>query len=283
MAINIIQVIEQDVKAANLAFRDDDFANMNLFSNRIMANAILSDDPRLALLGFCLKEMARIYEGIKARKELITFATAKSFGDVYIKSINLKSNTSGLWQQYLLFYNQVRQHQQNKYEQESYEENVKFTRFAFHWLIQKLSEDRDMLFKDHNQFVRGVLNEMSRIFRVHGGELVDLYALSLVRALQLYCGYTDYFAKDERDKVINRSILPYVDDIAKTLLKDEVDHEEVTLLLRRIIVDWRVAYIHFMERPRLVSIQREEGVPITEETKKKISESVTKALEEEVK
>ena len=283
MATSIVQVIEQDVKAVYSAFQNDDFANMNLFSNRIMANAILSEDPRLTLLGFSLKEIARIYGGIKARKDLTTFATAKSLGDVYIRSINLKGDANEFWEQYHLFYNKIRQHQQDEYEKESYKENIQFTRFAFHWLIQKLSEDRDMLFKDHNQFVRGILNEMGRIFRVHGGELVDLYTFSLVRALQLYYDYTNYFSKKERKEVITKSVLPYVDEMTKTLLRESVDPEEVTLLLQRIIVDWRIAYIHFMERPRFVPIEKEEGVPITEETKRKISETVTKALEEEVK
>lgn len=283
MATNILQVIEQDVKATYSAFQADDFADMNLFSNRIMANAILGEDPRLTLLGFCLKEVARIYGRIKARKDLTTFATAKSLGDVYIRSINLKGDINEFWEQYHLFYNKIRQHQQDEHEKESYKENIQFTRFAFRWLIQKLSEDRDMLFKDHNQFVRGILSEMERIFRVHGGELVDLYSFSLVRALHLYYDYTDYFSKNERMEVITKSVFPYVDEMVKTLVKDSVDPEEVTLLLRRIIVAWRIAYMYFMERPRIVPIQREEGVPITEETKRKISETVTKALEEEVK
>jgi len=283
MATNILQVIEQDVKAAHSAFRSDDFALMNIFSNRIMSNAMLSEDSRLTLIGFCLKETSRIYERMKAREELTTFATAKSLGDVYIRTIDLKSDIKQFWEEYYLFRNKIRQYQQSKYEKESYEENVDFTRFAFRWFIQKLDEDRGMLFKKNNQFVRGIQNEMGRIFCVHGGELVDLYALSLVRALQLYYDYTDYFSKDERKEVINKSLLPYVDEMAKTLAKGTVDHEEVSSLLRRIIVDWRMAYIHFMERPRLVPIEREKGVPITEETKRKISETVTKALEEEVK
>lgn len=283
MATNILQAIEQDVKAVDSAFRNDDFADMNIFSNRIMSNAILSEDSRLTLIGFFLKEMTMIYGAIKARKDLTTFATAKSLGEMYIRSINLKSDISQFWEQYYIFRNKIRQHQLDEYEKESYRENVEFTRFAFRWLIQKLREDRDVFLKVHNQFIRGVLNEMDRIFRVHGGELVDLYALSLVGALKLYYAYAGNFAKDKRKEFINKSVLPYVDDIVKTLLNDTVDPEEITLLLRRIIVDWRVAYIHFTEPPQLVRIQREQGVPITEETKKKISESVTKALEEKVK
>lgn len=283
MATNIFQVIKQDVKAAGLAFQNDDFTDMNILSNRIMSNAMLSEDPRFTLIGFCLKETSGVYERIKARETLTTFATAKSLGDAFIRSIDLESDISQFWEQYYIFRNKVRHHQQSEYEKESYKENVEFTRFAFRWLIQKLSEDRDVLFKDHNQFLRGILSEMGRIFRVSGGELVDVYCFSLVRALQLYYDYADYFSRDERKEFITKSLLPHVDDIAKTLLKDTVDQKKVTLLLRRIIVDWRLAYVQFTERPRFVRVQEGEGVPITEETKRKISDTVTKALEEEVK
>ena len=283
IVMNINQVIEQDVKAAYSAFKDDDFRDMNIFANRIMANAVLSDNPRLTLVGFFLKEMARIYGPIKARKELSTFSTAKSLGDAYIRSIKLKDTINKLWEQYHQFFDRVRSHRLDEYEKQSYKENVEFTRFVFRWLIEKLSKDRNTLFNENNQFIRGILNEMDRILNLHGGELVDLYAWSLARALELYYGYVDYFGKDERRGVIEKSVFPYIDNITKTLLQDEVDSKEVTLLLQRMIVDWRICFIYFMERPRLVPIEKEKKVPITEETKKKISETVSKALEEEVK
>jgi len=281
--MDIHEVIEQDVKAAYSAFQNDDFTDMNIFANRIMENAVLSEDPRLTLVGFFLKEMARIYGPIKARKDLSTFSTAKSLGDVYIRSIKLENSINELWEKYHQFYNRVRGHRHDEYEKESYKENVEFTHFAFGWLIKKLSEDRNVLFNENNQFTHAILNEMDRILRVHGGELVDLYASSLARALELYYDYVDYLGKDERSQVIEKSVFPYIDDITKTLLKDTVDPNEVTHLLRRIIVDWRISFLHFMERPGFVPIEREKRVQITEETKKKISETVAKALEEEVK
>jgi len=86
MVTDISQIIEQDVKAAYLAFRSDDFRLMNIFANRIMSNAILSENPRLTLSGFFLKEIARICGEIKARQDLTTFSTSKSHADAYIQS-----------------------------------------------------------------------------------------------------------------------------------------------------------------------------------------------------
>jgi hypothetical protein len=281
--MDIHEVIEQDAKAAYSAFKNDDFRDMNIFANRIMSNAVLSEDYRFVLVGFFLKEIARIYGLMKARKDLSAFSTAKSLGDTYLKSIGLGKSFNELWEEYYQFYGRVGEHRLDEYEKESYKKNVEFTRYAFRWLIGKLSEDRNILLNENNQFVHGILNEMDRIIRVHGGELNHLYAWSLVRALQLYYSYVDYFGKEERKQIIEKSVFSYIDDIAKTLLKDPIDPNEVTNLLQRVIVDWRICFLHFMERAELVPIEGEKKVQITEETRKKISESVTKALEEEVK
>jgi len=282
MATEISQIIEQDVKAAYSAFRNDDFRLMNIYANRIMTNAIFDEKPQLTLIGFFLKGISRIYDRMKAYKDLTAFATAKSIGDTYIKSINVESEIKEFWEEYDNFYNRIRKYEQDEYEKESYKDNAEFTHLTFRWLMEKLNKDKDVLFNRNNQFVRGIVTEMDRIFRVHGGDRVDLYVFSLLKALELYGGYIEYLSKDERNEFITKSMFPYIDDITKTSLKDQVDSEEVTILLRRIILDWRVCYIRFMERPRLVPIE-EKAVPITEETKKRISKSVEKALEEEVK
>lgn len=282
MATQISQIIQQDVKAAYSAFQNDDFRRVNIYANRIMTNSIFDEKPELTLIGFFLKEASRIYNRMKAYKDLTTFATAKSIGDTYIKAINVESGINKFWEEYDNFYNRIRKHEQDKYEKESYKDNTEFTHLTFRWLLERLNKDRAVLFNHNSQFVRGILTEMDRIFRAHGGDRVDLYAFSLLRALELYSGYIEYFGKDERNEFITKSMFTYIDDIVKTMSKDHVDPEEVTILLRRIIVDWRVCYIQFMERPRLVPIE-EKAVPITEETKERISKSVEKALEEEVK
>lgn len=282
MATQISQIIQQDVKAAYSAFQSDDFRVMNMYANRIMANSIFDEKPQLTLIGFFLKEVSRIHDRLKAYKDLTAFATAKSIGDTYIKTVNVESGINEFWEEYDNFYNRIRKYEQGKYEKESYKDNTEFTHLTFRWLLERLNEDRDVLFNNNNQFVRGILTEMDRIFRVHGGDRVDLYAFSLLRALELYSGYIEYFSKDERREFITKSMFTYIDDIIKTMSKDHVDPTEITILLRRIILDWRVCYIRFMERPRLVPIEGEK-VPITEETKKRISKSVEKALEEEVK
>lgn len=282
--MDISQVIKQDLKAASSAFDSDDFRLMNIFANRIMSNSILGEDSRSTLVGFFLREIARIYGQIKAREELTIFTTAKSHGYAYIKSIKLENDVQAFWEQYHDFLDKTREYTLNKHEKESYEKDIKFTHFAFSWLLERLDRDRTIFFNDKNQFLRGILNEMDRIFRCHGGELIDLYALSLLKALQLYYDYIDYFfGKDEKHEIIEKSLLSYVNEITKALSKDTIDSKEVIHILRRIIVDWRLYFIYFMERPQIVQIREEEKVPITEETKKKISEVVAKAFQEEVK
>jgi len=283
MTENISRIIEQDIKAAHSAFSNDDFRLMNIYANRVMSNAILSDDPRLTLPGFFLKEAARIYGSIKAKKDLSTFSTAKSLGEVYLNGLKLDSSFGEMWQRYHDFFVRVLEHDTDEHEKKSYKADPEFTNFAFRFFIEKMSEDRDILYNVNNQFLRGLLNEMDRIFRVHKGGLFELYALSLVRALELYSGYVPYYEKRRRNEIIGKSLLPYIEAISEMLREDPVDPEKVALLLKRIILDWRLCFIHFMEAPGYIPVQEEKRVPITEETKKRISETVSKALEEEVR
>lgn len=279
--MDISSVIKQDIGAVYSAFKNEDFRNMNIFSNRIMSNALFSDDPKFTLIGFFLKDIALIYDAMKARKELATFTTAKSFGEVFLKSLKIEDEIDEHWKKYHEFCNSVREHTATIHEKKSYKEAIEFSHASFIWLLKLLEKDKELLLVGKNQFARGILNEMNRIFRVHGGGIEEIYAVSLIRGLQLYYEYMDYF-EDARTEIITSSVFPYVDAIAKTMMAKEVNQKEVTSLLRRIIIDWRLSYIRFMERPRIVPIGQ-KPLPITEETRQKLSETIAKALEEEVK
>ena len=280
--MDISQIIEQDLKGARSAFKNEDFIYLSMFGYRIMANSIQSEDVRFPLVGFYIRELAGICERIKANKDISTFATAKSLAESYLDTLNPKAELKDLWEKYYSFCNRIRMYEQSEHEKGNYEENSEFTAFYFRWLIERLSEDRNTLLLEENRFISGIFNEMSRVYRVHGGRLVDLYALSLARTLELYYGYMRYLSAEEKKKTIQNSLFPYIDDISRTLLEEHVDQGKVANLMMRMIVDWRLFFIYFMERPALIGVP-EGRVPITEETKRMISETVKKTLEKEVK
>jgi hypothetical protein len=123
---------------------------------------------------------------------------------------------------------------------------------------------------------------MDRIIRVHGGETREICLISLFRALSFCFDYIDFFEKDHRNEIVEKSIFPYLDSITAATQKGEIDIDHITDLLARIVFDWRIRYTQFLEPPRAVTIE-ERKVTVTEETRKKLSESVEKALEKEVK
>jgi len=280
--MEISKIIKQDAKAALLAAQSDDFRTMNIYSNRIMMNAIFDKNPNFALIGFFFKEIARICGRVKTNKDTTAYSTAKSIAVSYIESVAVESKSEQLWSDYVDFYNKIRKYEADEYENESYEDDPTFTNGSFNWLLELINKDKQSLFNPNNQFIIGITNEMDRIIRVHGGRIREIYLVSLFKALTLYSGYLDYFDKDYRNEIIENSIFPYLDSITVAAQKEKIDSDQITSLLAKIVFDWRICYIRFLERPSVVPFE-ERKVAITEETKKKLSESVEKALEKEVK
>lgn len=280
----IPEVIKQDAKAALLAAKGDDFRVMNIYSNRIMANALFNSDPNpnFALIGFFFKEIARTCGQVRTGKEGTAYSTAKSIAVNYIESMDVDSKSEKLWSDFAGFYNRIRKYEQDEYEKESYEDAPAFTNTSFCWLSELINKERMRLFDNNSRFLAGVAAEMDRIILVHGGELHEICVVSLFKALSLYSGYLSYLDKDYRNEIVANSVFPYLDSVVAITAKKDVDFDEVTKLLAKIVFDWRICYIRFLERPSIVPFE-ERKVPIAEETKKKLAESVEKALEQEVK
>lgn len=277
--MDISGILKMDIEALRSAFNKEDFKKANMFANRIMSNALISEDPKFTTIGFFLKDISMIYLELKAKQETSMFSTAKSFGEVYIKSINLDEGLDEYWQKYHELCNSIRKYLQNEYEENNYKESIEFTREYFRFLLEVLRKEKEVLLIEDNQLFRGIYSEMNRVFRVHGGGIKETYTISLIRSLQFYDEYMASYKKAKNDIVMS-SIFPYVDSAVEILNKDDVDQKAVSALMYRILKDWRFSFIRFMER--LVQL-KEEALPISEETKKKLTDIVAKSLEEEVK
>jgi hypothetical protein len=220
---------------------------------------------------------------MKGKKELTTLTTAKSFGDIFIRSIiDHDIKLEQVWTTYHKFRISLMEHQQNEHEKDNYELNFDFSHTVFTRLMSMLEKEKNILLIDKNQFLRGITTEMERIFKVHGANLFDFYSMALISALHLYFQYVDYYGS-AREEIIEKSIFPYLENILDLLKKDQIDQNEINKLLVKLLQEWRLSFIRFMERPKFVPIREDEELSISEETKKKISDTVTKVLEEEVR
>jgi len=289
---SVYQAIKEDMKATLEAFRNDSFDDMNIYANRIMANAIFGDNRKLILPGFFLKDVSFIFGSLKIREKATAFSTAKSHGFKYIEELNKLITGSldedQLWKSFHDFNRNIRKSVMNVFEETSYSENIEFTRKAFLWLLDYMDKERDVLFDSQNLFLKGILNEMDRIFRVHSGELIDTFVISLIRALDRYY---DYFRriytiprKGVDEEKVKNEIFPFIDEIKK-IYTQKKSASEVDNILWELVKGWREFFIQYMELPTVrlrFEKEVERGIELPSEVKKKLTESITKTLEKEI-
>jgi len=288
---SVYRAIKEDVKAALEAFKNDSFDNMNIFANRMMANAIFDTNKKLILPGFLLKDVSFIFGSLKIREKPTAFSTAKSHGFKYIEEVDKLITGSfdedQLWKGFHDFNRNIRKFVMNDFEEKSYSENIEFTRKAFLWLLDYINKEKGALFDSHNLFLKGILNEMDRIFRVHSGELADTFVVSLIRALDRYY---DYFrlihtipGKGIDVEKVEKEIFPFIDKISN-IYTQKKDVSEVDDVLWELVKGWREFFIRYMELPTVrlrFEKEVERGIELPSEVKKKLTESITKTLEKE--
>ena len=164
-------------------------------------------------------------------------------------------------------------------EKRTYKVNYEFTQHSFNWLLKFLDENRNLLLHDKNRLFRGILNEMDRILRCHSGKLKDIITISLVRALGYVYNYM-FFEGSESER---KKIFPLLDDVLSILSQEELDYGKINVIFIKILTEWRKYFIKFMDVsiPRRYEIER--GILIPESVKEKLSESISKTLEQEIK
>jgi len=78
-------------------------------------------------------------------------------------------------------------------------------------------------------------------------------------------------------------ILPIIEKIAALTSTSPIDIEKSTDILESLVISWREYYVRYMEPVAAPSSPAERGVELPPETKKKITEAITKELEKDTK
>lgn len=284
------EVFQQDMKAAENALSEEDFTNLNVISNRIMSNAALADNRRFALPGFFLKDISTLLGSLKARESPAPFSTPLALAKEYVKKLVKDSgspnfNENELWANFAKFFDSVRTYAMVPFEENTYTKNVEFTRKVYEKLITNLSDKRTFLTEPKNQLLRGIANEMGRIYYAHGGDMFAHYADAIVTALVRCDDYAKFIGEDKEGyaKAADSIVLPYVNR-AIEILKEPLNVGKVNDLLWDLIKEWRQLFLVYMEPRRTTitaSYEAERGIPLPEETRKKLTSAITKALEGE--
>ncbi len=290
---SVLQVIKQDFAAAVAAFEQDNFEEMNICANRLMGNALFGDSAELFLPGFFLKDVAGVFLTLKSVSRTVATSTAKTVGLKYIGSLKEyslgeKSDLSLAWISFFQFYRDIRKFFPSENENKIYTDNLVFTRHSFLWLIKYMNENKEILLDQNNLFFIGILNEFERIFRSHSGELNEVLAISMVKALDRLYNYLAVTAVTQNGKIdkakVETLIYPHIEQMEQLIYKSgKPQLTELTNSLWIITKEWRKFFIGYMEIARVKSIGVERAIEISPEMKKKLSESISKTFEKEVK
>ena len=282
------KVIAEDLKAGIAAFKEDSFDTTNVMANRMMANAIFGENKKIFLPAFFLKDVAFTFEILKSRKSSMAFSTAKSIGFSYIESLTKSLTTLNeeqLWKDFLDYSDKIRKFEMIEVEAKSYSDNPKFTNESFKWLLSYLNAHKEDLSDPRNNLFKGLIMEMTRIYKVHSATLSDAILLCLVIALDRNYDYVCRLWSKPGARIVDQKrndelIIPAVNKIVE-LSTREFKIEEADSLLWDLVRSWREFFILYGELLS-PSVALQKGIELPEDLKKKLTESLTKALEKEM-
>ncbi len=287
----------EDLKAIRAAIDKDDFEFLNILANRLLANSVYQpeDQERFLMAGFFAKDLAIELLSVSASGKTAAISTAKATATPFLTRV-ISLTTSGtdfnfeeFWRIYTEYAERLRKISLSEIEEHAYSENRLFTRKATDWLLQYLHEQKDLLLDSRNSLLEGILNEAGRIYRAHGAELRELQAFAVIDYLQKVYAYVKHAFKRPdgslEPSVIQSEIHPLVDRITSLFDKPPGTSilEGVDNLLLQLLLKWRQYFIRYMELKPPREVAPERGIELPEETKKRITEAITKTLERETR
>ncbi len=288
---NIISVIEQELDISNELLNNENFNELNIMGNRIMENCLFSNDYRLFLYGFFIKELALTYQKVFSSTEPKAFQSSKVFGvdliDSLKKNLTNEINEEFLWEKFHLFNVKMREYLREDFEKKFYKENIEYSKFVVNSLMNFLFENEDVVYMKFNQLFSGIINILDRIFRAHSGYLEFTLINSYLKMLDRYYDYllVRYYDGEKIDKEnLKKEISKYIKFICQEGKKDNIDITEYDKNLWEIIKNWRVYYIHYHQPVTPVSGRPglQKRIELPEETKKVIEESLKEAIEKKL-
>lgn len=286
-----------DLKAAKEAFDKDDFALQNILGNRLLSNALFlkEDQERFLMAGFFAKDLAVELLLVSATGKTAAIASAKTaatpyFTKAYTHVLSAtKFDFEVIWKNYEDYSDRLRKYHLSDLEAHAYSENKIFTKLAVEWLLHYLQEQRDLLLDSRSQLLEGVFNEMARIYSVHSAEPRELQALATLDYLQkVYASMRQGLTNPDgsiEPSVIRSEIYPLIDELTSLFTGpwNEATRSKANSVLLTLILKWRQYFIRYGELRPPSGVAPEKGVQLPEETRKRITEAITKSLERETR
>lgn len=290
----IIEITNQDMATAIEALKKDEFDLINIIGNRIATDLMIGNKNDLIMVGFILKEVSSELERIRAVDER-NLQKCKEIGRkffVELQSLLYKDQVEKkeLWEKYLNYESDIRKYLLTGIESSTYKENPNFTKETRLMLLQHLNENKELLLKERNALINGIVGEISRVINTHSFHPEDLMFYLLMK---VFSGYSDYFLYDyiegdENDKKEKEiEIRAYVEQIHKSFSGTDLDdiYEKSADIIGELGHKWRKYFINYGEIRLLLRAERRAEIPrieIPQEAKKKIGEVIIEGLQKEV-
>lgn len=284
----IYKVLREDFAAVKGAFDEGDFAQMNICSNRIMANALFGDQSAYALPGFFLKELAtELLKGSVSPgldKKIRPFA--KKFISEIEEAFTPDVDFQRLWGCYSSYIQKTRKLSISAVEKKSYTDNPTFTHQALSRLVQEVFSG-EVLFHERGVILKSIIIEADRLIRNHSIQDRDLVLICLFQALDRL---NDYFrfacTSTGGGTVYSECMKSYLTPFMERF-KNWYDNPEDSPypsgsdLLCEIILEWRRMFIRYQELGQATEKQGQR-IELPPEAKKRIGDTIAEALQKDL-
>lgn len=286
----IREVLLLDLKACWEAFEADNFGEMVIFSNRFLSNTVLFESKSFFLPGFILRMVAIDFQKLQGRG-LPHTAAKPTASPLFDRLENfLTSEDADIASPWSVFYEYAaasRSYHMNDIERKVYRDIPAASGTAVRWALELVEDESPRMTHPSSAFVKGILNELKRMFRVHGFELADLCLYSILTAFDWYFEYVQYEASlpEGYDEQTVKESVTWLRDRLKeaftTQTAGSVSVEAVSDALWQIVVRWRESFAYFFMLP--VPVAQETRIELPAEIRKRLGKVVGEALKKELK
>lgn len=292
---DVLTVAKEDLDACQMSLEDNDFRLMMIYGNRFASNLIFTDFKRYMIICYIIREMSRQLDVIKNAGNETKYYNAKEVcTDTLAKikdSLDVEFDIVAIWKLYSDYEKLMREYVLSRNQLDSYNEHPEFTSTSTDSIVTHFLDNKELLLRRDHRLVSGTIGEIARLINTHGFKDKDLLRYML---LVIFRGIYPYIVRhhtrkkeiidlDEFKKELYSYITPF-EEINSKLTSD--DFESVLGVANDLIVSmgtaWRFYFIKYQELYTLY--QEPQGIPvIDDDDREKIVETVSKALEEEIK
>ena len=273
------QITRQDFQAARSAFISGNYELMNILANRLMTNAVLGKhaERECAVPGFFLKEIA-----LNAGNERILLS-GERFIRVLDQAFKETPDLETMWSGYAVFVDGVRSAGKHEVEAKAYKDVPEFTGGVIDYLINDLLSIEEVC-QENSRILTGMLTEVNRLVRSHGAQQSDLVSWCLLRAVERLHAYHVFscIGHGQWDgQALKARSEPYVvrlKECYQGVFKQKGLTKEATDFLCDLILQWRVAFIRYLEVHHPTGVKERREVELPQDAKQKLTETISEIL-----